>query len=368
MKSYDKPLIFMLITGFICCFVCFFLAATKQSYADIHSSLYTELESKACQILNELKALPSESETDISNGKTYCLMAYEDYSALFDRADEAYDKGETDNDEYVNILDMLNSIGEELNTEFSRFGFDPYATDLCYGISIKPEKISNYVSKYEWSSYYNGSNIIIHFSFSIGVSDKLWKINVGGGAELLYVDAYGYSHSTSDPVKGARYFRSNFGTVTLNSINMNSRRTVADGYITVTDPSGLRNWINYGDRKLWFQTYSDSGTDYEYYTNGISGMSPTEISGIGTALSQGSCSHNYMFKSIDSSKHQKSCTKCGYVQSTSAHNSSVNDTVSSPGYLIKKCSDCGYIVSTTAVYEKTRYDTAVNEFAVTGIS
>ena len=144
----------MLITGFICCFVCFFLAATKQSYADIHSSLYTELESEACQILNELKALPSESETDISNGKTYCLMAYEDYSALFDRADEAYDKGETDNDEYVNILDMLNSIGEELNTEFSRFGFDPYATDLCYGISIKPEKISNYVSKYEWSSYY----------------------------------------------------------------------------------------------------------------------------------------------------------------------------------------------------------------------
>ena len=55
MNSYDKPLIFMLITGFLCCFVCFFFAATKQSYADIHSSLYTELESKACQILNELK-------------------------------------------------------------------------------------------------------------------------------------------------------------------------------------------------------------------------------------------------------------------------------------------------------------------------
>lgn len=367
MKSSDKPLIILLITGFICCFVCFFSAAAKPSYADVHSSLYTGLESEACQILNKLKALPSASENDLSNGKTYCLTAYEEYSALFDRADEAYDKGETSNDEYVSILEMLNNIGEELNIEFSRFGFDPYAADLFYGITIKPENISNYVKQYEWSSYYNGSNIIIHFAFSIGISEKLWRINVGRGAELLYVNAYGYNNATTDPVKGAKYFRSNFGTVTLNSINMNTYRTVADGYITVTDPSGLGNWMNSDDRNLWFQSYSDSGTDYEYYTYGISGMSPTEISGIGTALSQESCSHNYTFKSIDSSKHQKACTKCGYVLSTSAHNSSVNDTVSSPGYLIKKCSDCGYIVSTTAVYEKIRYDTAVNEFAVTGI-
>lgn len=313
------------------------------------SALYMSLRTRASSIYAGIAGLPSSSADQISAGKALCSDAYNSLSALFEEADAAYEAGSVDETAYSDILTMLNDIGEQLLIQFERFGYDPYAVDLNYVINISSSSIGRYVYAYDWSSYYNGSNIIINFNISIQLSNsRLHRIFVGGNGELLTVDAYGYNHGTSDPSVGAKYFTSNFGYVTLSSITMNTRGTTAAGYITVTNPSGLRSWYNSGDRKLWFTDRSDSSTDYEYFPDGTTGMNPTNVGNISTALSQGNCSHSYVCTAVDASTHRTSCSRCGFVTGSGAHNSSVSDTSSRPGYTVRKCSLCSYSVSSTA--------------------
>ena len=331
-------------------FPLFISYASVTDEAMTHSSLYYELEAEAAAAIDKLEAFPSgSSDEDTVKIREFCLNAYQDFSEIFDKADASYENGDIDNTEYASIIEMLNDYGEKLNIQFERLGFDPYAAEPAYAITLTSSRISNFVNDYQWNSSYNGSNIIINFSFDIKTTnDKLHRIYVGSGAELLKVDAYGYNHATTDPSKGAKYFTSSYGTVTLTSINMGTYRTIASGYITITNASGFSSWYNSNSRALSFTTYSDSGTDYEYYPDGSTGMNPTNISNITTAINQGTCSHSYSCTAVNASTHKTACTKCGYVKETSAHNSSVTDTSSSPGYTLKKCSACGYTVSSTA--------------------
>lgn len=317
--------------------------------AMIKSALYDSLYARASSIYDGIAGLPSDSTGQISDGKARCSEAYDALSALFEEADAAYEAGRIDETEYSDVLGMLNDAGEQLLIQFERFGYDPYAVDLNYVINISSGSIGRYVYAYNWNSYYNGSNIIITFNISIQLTNsRLHRIFVGGNGELLTVDAYGYNHGTSDPSVGAKYFTSNFGSVKLNSITMNTRGTAASGYITITNPSGLKSWYTSGDRKLWFTDRSDSSTDYEYFPDGSTGMNPTNVGNISTALAQGNCSHSYSCTAVDASTHKTSCTRCGFVTGSGAHNSAVSDTSSRPGYTVMKCSACSYSVSSTA--------------------
>ncbi len=326
------------------------------SYASVtdevlsHSSLYYELESEAASLIDRLKAYqPGSTDAEASKAREFCITSYNEFSALFDRADASYERGDIDNTEYASMIEMLNNLGEDLNTQFNRLSFDPYAAELAYAITLTSSNIGRFVSDYQWSASYNGSNIIVNFSFNILTLDKrLRYIYVGSGGELLKVDAYGYNHATTDPSTGAKYFTCSFGTVTLTSINMKTDYTIASGYITITNASGFNSWYNSNSRNLSFTTYSDSGTDYEYYPDGSTGMNPTSISNAAAAIKQGTCSHSYSCTAVNASTHKTACTKCGYTKETSAHNSSITDTSSSPGYTLKKCSACGYVVSNTA--------------------
>ena len=313
------------------------------------SSLYISLCARAESVYNDIAALPSDSNEHIAEGNALCGTAYEALSALFEEADAAYEAGSIDETEYSDILSMLNDVGEKLLAEFTRFNYDPYAVDLNYVTNISSSSIGRYVYAYDWNASYNGSNIIINFNISIKLSNRrLHRIYVGGNGELLNVDAYGYNHGTSDPNVGAKYFTSNFGSVKLNSIMMNTRETTASGYITVTNPSGLRSWYNSGDRKLWFTDRSDSSTDYEYFPDSSTGMNPTNVSNMSTALSQGNCSHKYVCTAVDASTHRTACSSCGFATGSGSHNSNVSDTSSRPGYTVRKCSACSYTVSSTA--------------------
>ena len=354
MKQYDKTISAALLIGFFIAFTIGFIMSTSKSYAlaedETHSDLYYSLQTEASDILKSLQALPDASdESALKEAQSVCLTAYNDYSAIFERADAAFDSGTIDKKEYADVIEMLNVIGESINIEFERFGFDPYAADLAYVINLSSSNISKYVPTYTWSAAYNGSNIIISFNFQISsIGDRLSRIYVGGGGELLTVDAYGYNHSTGDPVTGAKYFSCNFGSVTLNSLSMRTSSTTASGYITVTNPSALSSWYNNGSRMLYFTTRSDSSTDYEYYPDGSTGMNPTNVANIYNAIAQGVCSHNYACTAVDENTHRNTCSNCGYASDTSAHDSSISDTTSNPGYTISKCSACGYIVSSTA--------------------
>ncbi len=312
-----------------------------------HSALYYSLQAEATDILGTLQSLPDATdEAALTVAKSACLSAYQDYSDIFDRADAAYDGAEIDKTEYADIIEMLNVIGENLSVQFERFGFDPYAADLAYVITLTSSNVGNYVLRYTWDAVYNGSNIIINFDFKISITDRLSRIYVGG--ELLTVDAYGYNHATTDPATGAKYFSSNFGTVTLNSITMRTYSTAANGYITITNPTAFASWYNAGSRALFFNSRSDSGVDYDYYTDGTSGMNPTNIANIYIAMAQGTCSHSYTCTALDANSHRNTCSSCGYIGASSAHNNSLSDTTTSPGYTLSICSDCGYTVSKTA--------------------
>lgn len=313
------------------------------------SAVGTKLLSQAAAILNELKAMPDENEFDLSSGYLRSAAAYEELSALFDEADAAYEGGSLEETEYAYIIEQLNAIGEELMEEFARFGYDPYAVEMATAVYPDSSSISRYVPEYEWSASYNGSNIILNFSISITLTNRrLHTIYVGGSGELLKVDAYGYNHATTDPVKGAQYFVSNFGTVTLSSLDMGTRATKAAGTITITNPKGFKSWYESGDRKLWFKSYSDTGEDVNYYPDGTTGMNPTVIGNAAAAITNGTCSHQYSWSAVDGSTHKKACSSCGYIASTGAHNSSTSDTTSKKGYTISKCSVCSYSMSTKA--------------------
>ena len=356
MKQTVKFLYAALLAGFIGIIIICLTMFLTVSYASepeedmMHSALYYELESEADSLISGLKLIPDTTDvSSMSDTQQRCLSVYQDYSALFDRADDAYDTGSIDNTEYAALIELLNDLGDDLNSEFERLGFDPYATDLAYSKTVSSGSISKYVSNYQWSASYNGSNIIVNFSFSIKVTNyRLHTITVGASGALLSVNAYGYNHATSDPTVGAKYFKSNFGTVTLTSISMGTSSTTASGYITITNASGFQSWYNAGTRPLVFTTYSDSGTDYEFYPDSSTGMNPTSISNVATALTQAVCSHSYSCTAVDASTHKTACTKCGYSKGTAAHNSSVTDTSSSPGYTLKKCSSCSYVVSSTS--------------------
>lgn len=354
MKQYDKTISAALLIGFFIAFTVGFIMSTSKSYAlaeeETHSELYYNLQSEATDILNSLKALPDATdEAALKEAQSVCLTAYNDYSDIFERADTAFDSGAINKKEYADVIEMLNVIGEDLSIQFERFGFDPYAADLAYVYNISSSKIGNYVPIYTWSAAYNGSNIIISFNFKIKTpGERLSRIYVGGGGELLTVDAYGYSHSTSDPATGAKYFSCNFGSVTLESLSMGTAITTASGYITITNPSALSSWYNSGSRMLYFTSRSDSSLDYEYYPDGSTGMNPTNVANIYNAMAQGNCSHNYVCTAVDAYTHRNTCSNCGYTGGTGAHDSQVSDTTSNPGYTISKCSACGYTVSNTA--------------------
>ena len=317
--------------------------------SEAHSTLYYELKAKAESLIAELKSVPDiKNEEQRISVQQYCLTIYTDFSELFDSADKAYEDGSTDNTEYASLIEMLNDYGNEVSSEFERLGFDPYATELAYSLTVSSDYISEYVTAYNWSASYNGSNIIINFNFSIGIVGRLHRIFIGSGGELLTVDAYGYSHATNKPSEGVQYFSCSYGKVTLSSISMGAGRTTASGYITITNPSGFKSWYNSNSRALRFTSYSDSSTDYEYLPDSTTGMNPTNITNVSTAITQGTCSHSYSCTSVNASTHKTACTKCGYVKGTGSHNSSVTDTSSSPGYTLKKCSSCGYKVSSTS--------------------
>lgn len=348
-----------ILISFLCAFTAVFFLSVIPGYADNHadeeaasSALYINLQQEALSELNKLSSIAdTDDESELKTAQEACLKAYEACSALFDKADEAYDNGLIDNSEYASIIEMLNDIGDSLSLQFERFGFDPYAVDLAYRVTLNSNSISRYIPTYEWSSYYNGSNIIIDFNIKFLITDAKSKLNyiyIGGNGQLLKVDARGYNHATSDPSVGAQYFSSEFGSVTLTSILMNSKSTEARGYITVTNPSGLNSWYTGGDRSIWFTDRSDSSTDYEYFPDSSTGMNPTVISNYEASAAQGLCTHNYVCTAIDGSSHRTACSSCGYVLNTGAHNDSVRDTSSKPGYTVVKCSACGYIRSSYA--------------------
>lgn len=316
-----------------------------------HHALYYELSAKADSILQQLKSIPdTQDEAELITIRQTCLTAYTEYSELFDKADEAYDEGTIDTAEYAELIELLNSTAEELSAQFDRFGFDPYAVSQSYYIGVTSSNIAKYVPTYEWSASYNGSNLIINFNFHVKnlTNNYISTIYVGQSGQLLKVNAYGYNHATSDITKALQYFKSNFGTVALTSVNIALYFTKGTGTITITDAAGFKSWYNAGSRQLWWNTYSDTGTDYEYYPDSTTGMNPTTISNISTALTQATCSHSYVCTSVNASTHQTACKTCGYVKSTDSHNRGTVDTSTKTGYTITKCSACSYVHSTVA--------------------
>ena len=316
-----------------------------------HHALYSELSAKAESILQQLKSIPdTQDEAELITIRQTCLTAYTEYSELFDRADEAYDAGSIDTLEYAELIELLNNTADDLSAQFDRFGFDPYAVSQSYYIAVNSSSIARLVPTYVWSASYNGSNLVINFDFQVKnlTNNYLSKIYIGQSGQLLKVDAYGYNHATSDITKGIKYFTSSFGTVALTSVNIALYSTNGTGTITITDTAGFKSWYNAGNRMMWWSTYSDTGTDYEYYPDSTTGVNPTNITNVSTALTQATCSHSYVCTSVNASTHQTACKTCGYVKSTASHNKSTVDTSSKTGYTITKCSACSYVHSTTA--------------------
>ncbi len=194
------------------------------------------------------------------------------------------------------------------------------------------------------SAYYNGSNIIVDFAYTLGSNLEVWWVYMGWTGEL-------YRANARVPNNGgaAANSYSNFGTITYTKATPFWRNSVdVAGYITITDPTGLANWYNSNNHAYWFSTYHNSSSDGVDNNYVCSNMNPMSIAGMSTALAQGTCSHTYACTAVDGTTHRTACTKCGYVLGTGTHDSNVSDTTSNPGYTVHKCSACGYASSTTA--------------------
>ncbi len=189
---------------------------------------------------------------------------------------------------------------------------------------------------------YNGTNIIINFDFKLGSNDNIHRVYMGWTGELYCADAK-KPNGGSAPENTT----SNFGTVTYTNITSFWYGAVdVTGYITITDPAGLANWYNSSNHVFWYTTYQNTGgTDDPRY---CSDMSPMNISGLSTAITQAQCEHNYVYEATGAAEHRCYCTKCGHQVGTSAHVFNLVDTSSEPGYTITSCSLCGYTAAKTA--------------------